>query len=525
MSEPENKKTILIPSIGDFLFIAIFLLIALYSGQKLLNDGDTGYHIRVGDYILDTLSIPRHDMFSFLSPPLPWTAHEWLSEIIMALVHRGFGLTGVVIFFAFFIALSSFLLFKIIHRGDSDILVSLLVVILVSGASQLHWLARPHIFSLVIMVVWYYILDLYQYQERNLLYLLPVIMILWANLHGGFMGGFILLGAYLLGNCVDALRQRGEGRVVSLHKLRGLAIAIAACIAVSVINPYGFHILLFPFQLTSSKDLMDGVSEFLSPNFHEYYIKYFELLIFLLLATVGLSRYKLNVIEIILIILFTHMALFSARYIPLFGIIVAPVVTKRLNQALRDSDSGLARFFKERSRNISRIDSCTTGYVWPLVAIAAVLFLAESGRVHFQFDPKIKPMAAIDFLKREKISGNMFNNDEFGDCMIYAAAPAYKVFIDGRLDMYGADRLKEYFRVTNFKQGWEKVLEKYRISWIIFPADTPLARHLLIDGNWKLIYADKVTNIFVRNIPEYKYLLDRYPNVRPVVQDDKKDKA
>ncbi|MBJ6799198.1 hypothetical protein [Geomonas propionica] len=525
MGKPDDKKTFLIPSVGDFLFIAIFLLIALYLGQKLLTDGDTGYHIRAGEYMLRTHSIPHQDMFSFLSPPLPWTAHEWLSEIIMALVHQTSGLTGVVIFFAFFLALSCFLLFKMIYTVDSDILVSLFVVLLVAGAAQIHWLARPHVFSLVIMVAWYYILDQYQYHGKNHLYLLPLIMVPWSNLHGGFMGGFILLGAYCLGNSLEAVFKRGEGRWKSLYRLRGLGLATLACIAASTVNPYGFHLLMFPFQLTSSKDLMDGVTEFLSPNFHEYYIKYFELLIFVLLTTVGLSKYKLNPVETILILLFTHMSLFSARYIPLFGIIVAPIISKRLTLVLHDSDSGFARFLKQRSQNIADIDSCTRGYLWPLVAVVAVVIMADSGRILFQFDPKIKPMAAIDFLKKERISGNMFNNDEFGDCLIYEAAPTYKVFIDGRLDMYGADRVKEYSKVTTFKPGWENVLEKYRISWIIFPADTPLARYLLIDANWKLIYADKVTNIFVRNTAQYQYLVKKYPDVRPVVQDDKKDKS
>ena len=117
--KPKNKFSFLIPSIADFLFLAIFLHISLNVGKSLLGDGDTGYHIRAGEYILNTLSIPRYDMFSYLSPPLPWTAHEWLSEVIMAIIHRSFGLTGIVIFFAFLIALASYLLFKIISSDNN----------------------------------------------------------------------------------------------------------------------------------------------------------------------------------------------------------------------------------------------------------------------------------------------------------------------------------------------------------------------------------------------------------------------
>lgn len=521
-----NSSSFLIPSIGDFLFIAVFLLISLHAGKNLLNDGDTGYHIRAGEYILNTLTIPRFDMFSYLSPPLPWTAHEWLSEIVMAAIHSYFGLTGVVIFFAFLISLTSYLLFKLIHSADSNILLSVIIVILATAASRLHWLARPHIFSLVLMVIWYWILDQYQYKDKkNGIYFLPFIMILWANLHGGFMGGFILLGVYLLGNAFDLVFPKGGGRDESVRKLKTLGVATAVCVAVTLINPYGYHILLFPFQLTSSKELMDTVSEFLSPNFHESYVKCFEIFLLVLIAALGFSRSKLNFIEATLITLFLYMSLYSARYIPLFAILATPILSRQLNVMLDGSSTRIARFLKTRSSNISSIDATSVFHLWPALSMVFVMALVYSGKIDFKLNPEIKPVAAIEFLKREKISGNMFNNDEFGDCLIYSASPLYKVFIDGRLDMYGASRVKEYSKVTNFKQGWEQVIDKYRISWVIFGADTALSRYLLVSNDWKLIYADKVANIFVKNVPEHQYLIRKYPSVRPAPQDEKGDKA
>ena len=524
LNKVQSKRSFLIPSIGDFLFLAVFLLISLHSGKNLLNDGDTGYHIRAGEDIVRTLAIPRYDMFSYLSPPLPWTAHEWLSEVIMALVHKGFGLTGVVIFFGFFISLTFYLLFKMIHSDDKNLLVSVFVVILAAAASRMHWLARPHIFSMVLLLVWYHILDLYQYKEKNLLYLLPIIMIVWVNLHGGFMGGFLVLGAYLLGNMVDSLRQKEE-KGKSREKIRAFAVTALACVAATLVNPYGYHILLFPFQLTSSKVIMDTISEFLSPNFHESYVKAFEGYLLLLLATLGMSRFKLNLIEVILITLFLYMSLYSARYIPLFAIITAPILSRQLNLCLESSESKISKFIKTRSSNISAIDSASAGFTWPVATIILVIVLLRMDTILFKFNPETKPMAAIEFIKKEKISGNMFNNDEFGDCLIYSAYPMYRVWIDGRIDMYGASQLKEYNKVTSVRQGWETVLDKYRVSWIIFNANSVLSRHLLIHKDWKLIYADKVTNIFVKNVPEYRYLIEKYPSVRPVVEDDKKDDA
>lgn len=522
--KPKNKSSFLIPSIADFLFLAIFLHISLNVGKSLLGDGDTGYHIRAGEYILKTLSIPRHDLFSFISPSLPWTAHEWLSEVIMAVIHKSFGLTGIVVFFAFLISLAFYLLFKIIQKNNRNILITILVVLLATATSQVHWLARPHIFSLILMIVWYHILDMYHYQNRNYLYLFPLIMIVWVNLHGGFMGGFMLIGMYLFVNAAGYLFTKDSARELSGKRVKVLAVATVACIAAAVINPYGYHILLFPFKLTSTKEIMDSISEFMSPNFHENYVKSFEIFLLLLLAVLGISKFKLNTIETLLILLFTYMSLYSARYIPLFAIIVAPILARQLQSIEEQSTGRFAAFIRTRARNIAAINASASGYFWPAVAIMVVMSSVAMGKVSYKFDEKSKPMAAIEFLKKERITGNMFNNDEFGDCLIYSAYPMYKVFFDGRSDMYGVDRLKEYRKITNFDQGWEDILAKYRITWIFYDADSALSRYLLINKDWKLIYADKLANIFVKNIPEYQYLVDKYPSVKPVIKKDN-DKA
>ncbi len=117
----------------------------------------------------------------------------------------------------------------------------------------------------------------------------------------------------------------------------------------------------------------------------------------------------------------------------------------------------------------------------------------------------------------------MFNNDEFGDYIIYSAYPQYRVFIDGRIGAaYDSERLKEYAKVIFFEPGWEKVIEKYAINWIIFDSNSILSRFLVEKKEWKLIYSDKVANIFVQSIPENQDLIKRYPNVEPVMVEDNK---
>jgi hypothetical protein len=515
MGKPRSLAANFIPSIADLLFIVVFFFLFFTGKSGLLGDGDTGYHIRAGEYIIKTLSIPNVDIFSQHVPIIPWTAHEWLSEVIMALIHKAFGLTGVVAFFGFLLALTTYLLFKILRSYNTNIVLATAITILVLSSSQIHWLARPHLFSFLLMVVSHYLLESWHQDKFNRLYLLPPIMLLWVNLHGGFLGGFILMGAYLIGNIFSMLSTSPASRRVSMQKLRQLEIAMLASVTVCLINPRGYTILLFPFKLVTDTYIMDNISEFMSPDFHQWMP--FKYLLLLLIAVFCLSRRTVGATELILILVFTNMALYSARYIPLFALITAPYLTRKADEASALVTGKVAEFFKTRSRNLDSIQRRATGYFWPAAAMVIVALAMYSGRFTHDFDERIKPVAATEFLLKEKIAGNMFNNDEFGDYLIYRGFASYKVFIDGRSDMYGTAILKEYNKIVNFERGWERILDKYRITWIFFDSNSRLSRYLLRDSNWVLIYSDKVADIFVRNLPQYRPLIEKYGSTKPYV--------
>jgi hypothetical protein len=473
----------------------------------------------VGEFILRTRTIPKHDIFSFISPPLPWTAHEWLSEVIMALVHQTFGLTGIVVVFSLVISLTSLLLFQFVRTNKADILLTLFVVGLVTISASLHWLARPHLFSLFLTVVWYHLLDSYHYRDKNVLYWLPLLMLLWVNLHGGFMFGFMLLGVYLLGNLKEFIFPTHQAKEISKKKLTRLASTSAVCLLCSLINPYGYHILLFPFKFMSDNFLMSNVLEFLSPNFHGALP--FKYLFLLTIAALAVSAVPLNVIEATLTVLLSYMALYSARYIPLFAVIVAPILLRQMETIFGNAEGTLIRFLKARSENITAIDKSLRGGVWPVIAIVSVYILATNGYIQYGFDESKMPVAAVEFLKKEHLKGNMFSNDEFGDYMIYAAWPEYKVFIDGRSDMYGRTWGSQYLKVVRVQPDWEKVIEKNNIAWVLGSTNSSLSSILLEKKSWHLVYADTVANIFVKKTPENHFLINRYPDVKPVESNEK----
>jgi hypothetical protein len=116
----------------------------------------------------------------------------------------------------------------------------------------------------------------------------------------------------------------------------------------------------------------------------------------------------------------------------------------------------------------------------------------------------------------------MFNNDGWGGYIIYRGYPDYKVFFDGRSDMYGVPFLKEYVKVARAEKGFEGVLDKYGVDWVIFNANTPLCQILEAGGDWRLVYADKTAAILLKSTPQNAALIEKYKDARFVPADDEK---
>ena len=513
MEEKKQGNFWFIFSIADVIFIGVLVSI-LTSKIDLLRDPITGLHIRVGDYIMKNLAIPTHDIFSYTRPPLSWTPPEWLTDLIFAIVHEPFGLTGLVVFMAFVIAAIYMLLFKFLRSSGVSMVVSVLTVVLAAAASIIHWLARPHIFSLMLMLIWYIILDTYHYKQKNYLYLLPFLMLLWVNLHSSFVMGFMLLTVYIAGNFLKALFAK-EKRSESSGRIKVLVLFSFLCVLASFINPQGYKFLFSPFGTLTSKIVIGYMNEWMSPNFHNGLI--YEYMLLLMIVVLGLSIKRLNIIEVILILIFTHMSLFSARFIPLFAIIASPILGKQIDRIFEEfKDKGLCKEINFASNNMAAVDSRTRWHLWSIGAMAVVVLLCLTGKIDYQFNQNKMPVDAVKFLKQEKIEGNPFNSDLFGSYIVYEAWPEYEVFYDGTR-MYDKERTEEYIRMISIGRGWEDVLKKYDITWIIYKNESVLSNFLLQREDWHLIYSDKLANIFVKKTPENQPLISKYPNVKPVV--------
>lgn len=517
----------ILPSLGDAIFLILFLFL-IGSERGLLGDADTGWHIGIGRYILETGTIPRTGIYSYTAADMPWMSHEWLTELIFALVHNIGGLYGVVVLTALAIAATHSLFFGfLLYRGVNTVLAVILTIAVITTTS-VHWLARPHILSMPITLVWYMALEAYRLEGKRYIYLLPLLTILWVNLHGGFMAGLLLIAVYWLGSLLDLflskdgnVRERGKKDLLVYSKV-GLLAAAA-----SLLNPHGYEALLFPFQIMTQEISVGRVEEWLSPNFHQF--QPFEYMLLSLIVVLCFSLRKLRFIEAGLVILWTHLSLHSIRYTPIFAIIITPIIAVRLEGIMEEGVEGGHRLLNKIyavSQRIQKTSESLNTHILPTIAVFFVLTLVicGSGTLGMSFgerafDKEHFPIVAVDFAEKNGVKGRVFNTYHFGGYLIYQGVPKEGVFVDGRADMYN-EFLKNYYDVVDVKPAWREVLERFDINWMLITANSPLSVLLLETEEWRLIYADKVANIFVKGTPENQDLINRYPDVKLVAKEE-----
>ena len=331
--EARNSKFAvkLLPSMTDFAFLMplIFLFAQMEGARSLLVDCDAGWHIRTGEWILANHRVPATDLFSFSKPGHVWYAWEWLSDVVWAWLTAHGGLAALTLFAAMLLSVTYVLVFRLARRKANPAL-ALAVTLATVGASSVHWLARPHLFTLLFTVLFYMALESVREGRSRIcgipyLALLPVATVLWTNLHGGFFVGIILIGAYCCGELLRmAFGARAEERPAAWRSARNYGLSALACLAASLANPYGYRLHQHVLQYLRDPYQLDHIVEFLSPNFHHPMAIFFEVLLMGAIAASVRCLSKGDFVHPLLIAAWAHAALISVRNVPIFCIVAAP---------------------------------------------------------------------------------------------------------------------------------------------------------------------------------------------------------
>ncbi|MEI9811229.1 MAG: hypothetical protein WDO18_00515 [Acidobacteriota bacterium] len=317
---------LLIPSLSDFFFLAILVWLFVSGGGQgwsgLLADADVGWHIRTGEYILHHGAVPHQDLYSFSKPGAPWYAWEWLSDVIDGGLHQVFGLKGVVLLAALVLALyATTLVRRMVWRG-THLFLAMLVSLLGIGASTIHFLARPHVFTLLLLSVAVWMIEADRLRPTQRIWLLVPLTAVWTNLHGGFLALIATLGLTAIGTGIEV--WMGSGRTIR-DSLRYVNLTVACALA-SLVNPYGWNLHLHVGQYLQSGWIRNMVQEFQSPSFRtESMLQYEALLLVGLIACAGLLRRR-HIVEALWIAFWAHMSLGSVRHVPVFIAVCAPII-------------------------------------------------------------------------------------------------------------------------------------------------------------------------------------------------------
>jgi hypothetical protein len=500
----------LVPSIADLIFI--LLLAAMTGGAlapRLLGDASIGWHIRNGDLMISSRTVTRTDPFSVTMSGQPWYAWEWLYDLAIAGIHHWLGLNGVVLFTAFVIAATFALTLRLCLRRGADPAVTVALLALSLGASMIHLLARPHVLSWLFTVIWFQLLDSSESDgqvSNRRLWWLPALMLLWVNLHGGFVVGFALLGIYLVSNAFQYFRCRqDEMRDVISLRLRQLGAVTTLSLIASLVNPYGYRLHVHVYRYLSSRWLMNHIDEFLSPDFHGVAQQCFVVILLITIVALAVGK-KPSLVHMLVLLFATYSGLYASRSLPVSSLLITLVVAPLLTQAIAkgSSDASLARAFRtflsqwqSFGSRMRSMDLNLRGHAWPLAAAMLAVLLcvhqATTGGhswMDSHFDAARFPVGATDFIAQHDIREPIFAPDSWGGYLIYRLYPQSKVFVDDRHDLYGEEFLKDYLKAIRLTPDWDSFLNARRVNLVLVPKDSSLANMLEQTAQWDVIYGD-----------------------------------
>jgi hypothetical protein len=506
----------LLPSVTEVIFVALLgVLVLTPLSVRLLGDAGIGWHIRTGQLIAATHAVPRLDPFSSTAAGKPWFAWEWLYDLLVGALESRMGLNGVVWFTAIVIAAVFAWLFRFLIARGVSVPFAVVLTLLAVTASMIHFLARPHVLSWLFTLAWFVILESSERacfpgnRPAGRLWSLPVLMLVWVNVHGGFLLGFVLLGIFFAGAAWTWFTTRQDRLEDSLVRIAAEKRAWAllwvglASAAASLVNPYGWKLHAHIYSYLSNRFLMDHIDEFRSADFHGIAPRCFLLLVILTLALMAVRGRELRLSGVLVVLFAVYSGIYSARNIPVSAILLVAVVGPLLGSTVKNrlSGSGTLPGFWLR---MTAIEEGKRWPAWSAAAVVITLLIAINGArvgskmaMDAHFDSNRMPVAAVDYLATYNLAGPVLAPDSWGGYLIYRLYPRARVVLDDRHDLYGEEFFKAYLKLVHVEPGWEDFLREHPSGCVLVPRESALASRLASREEWKAIYVDDVAIAFV----------------------------
>jgi len=457
-------------------------------------DPDFWWHLRIGRWMVDHARLPSTDIFTFTVPTHAWTDHEYLTEIVMWLLYRAVGSAGLSIAFGLLTWAGFWIIYRQVRRQPWVIVGVGLAIGAIAGSPI--WGPRAQMITFFLSCLELYWLQGYLSGRSRAIQWFPLVMVLWANLHGGWVIGFAWLGVALVSELIGWAWDR-ENPAHRAH-VRLLAIITVFSVLAVAATPHGLSLYPYPFQTQGSVAQQKLIVEWFSPDFHQVYLRPFEAMVFLLI--IGFALRRPSIYELLLTLVGLGLALQSVRNVALFVAVATPVLInsysaywKELSQA-RGWKLGLPP---------RRVFAVVTAIVLVVIAGATALRIADSTSEAKQrsLDSSSYPIAAANWLAAHpEVGTRMYNQYGWGGYLAYRfyPDPNRRVFIFGEAALMGDPLLNQYQDVQTLRSDWKQVLDQYQVDYIIYNKGEALANVLATQPDWTLAYQDSVAVIYIR---------------------------
>lgn len=476
----------------SLVLVMVFLLsITLTTSTDFSQD--LGRHLAIGNIIIKTGNVPSTNLFSYTNPSFPFTNHHWLSEVLFSLAYSGAGPAGLIIIKLLCVTGAVYLGLRAARRYGPLLssFVSLAVIPLLFERLDV----RPELFGYLLFSLMLYIL--YFGKQSRSFAVLPVVMALWSNLHISFVFGLFLLSVY----AVFRFKRAKAGE----------RIAVAASFIAVCLNPQGIWGALYPFRIFGNYGYPIVENQnmfFLNSLMLNYHIRYYFLLIPFMIFAFFVLLWRKRYAYAVLFAVFSVLPLWQIRHLPFFVLMAIPLVPVAVADlaAMAPAVSRFIGSFREYGFVVLAVLSlCLTVFAAGNVPYRVMDIDKSFGTAFLE-----REKGATDFIKTNKLPGNLFNNFDVGGYAIYRLHPDYRVFVDNRPEAYPSDFFSDtYIRLQEDDALRKRVFSRYGIRTVLFTHTdaTPWGRafmeHMFKDPEWKLVYADE-TAIVLTNAGGYR---------------------
>lgn len=507
------------PSLTDLLGVFLVACVLLVGHHRLFGDSDAALHTATGYWIVENGEIPRVDPFSTTHEG-EWFAFQWLADIGFAWLHSVAGWSGLLLLSVLLIGAAHVLLYRFLVRRGANPLVSFLAVLAAAVTSSAHWLARPLLWTSLCLALMTICLEevLCGRRARAWLAALPPLVLLWANLHGGFLVGIAVVACYALGTLLQARPwDRGVGPGSRAERSRTflvpLGLTFAGCVAASLINPWGWrlplHLATFAAGQQSGRA---SIAEWAPAGLDDrsglillvFLLACAAALVFRLLAAdapeasaAGQARpCPFHPGAALAFVLTAAMALLSIRHVKVVAVFGALVLADGVSHAWRRRSSPTAGAEWDQ---LGRAEARTGGALFLASLLALGVYLGVAQPKWIGYDRDRFPAGMVRRMRDGVITprGPVFAPSEWGGFVILEW-PRARVFVDGRWDMYGRAFMDRFLDIWAARPGWADALEQADVHWALLPPDAPLQQPLRAHPDWKLWGEDATATVFRR---------------------------